>query len=341
MPRDGTEVGLVRGRSEALGRHLFYDRRLSCNETLACADCHEQARAFADGEKTPSGSTGSVLVRNSAGLANVAYFSTLTWAHNGLLELEDQLMVPILADNPVELGVNDGNQAEVLARFDSDPAYQEMFATAFPESDSGATINKLAFALASFCRSLISGDSPFDRYVAGDKDALTEQQKKGQELFNGEKFECFHCHGGTMTTMSYRDWRTTEGTIQYPFFNTGLYNVDGEGSYPPYDQGLYLVTINPLHRGFYRPQSLRNVVLTPPYMHDGSMATLREVLEHYLAGGRLIEEGDYAGYGRLSPLKSGLRRGFDATEEEMQAVLAFLESFTDSTFVSNHVDEGE
>jgi cytochrome c peroxidase len=154
-------------------------------------------------------------------------------------------------------------------------------------------------------------------------------------LFNGEKFECFHCHGGTNATGSYRDWRTTADTIQYPFFNTGLYNVDGEGSYPAYDQGLYDVRIDLDLRGFFRPPSLRNVELTAPYTHDGSIPTLREMVEHYAAGGRVIEDGDYAGDGRVSPLKSGLIRGFDATDEEIDAVVAFLESFTDHTFVEN------
>ncbi len=154
-------------------------------------------------------------------------------------------------------------------------------------------------------------------------------------LFNGEKFECFHCHGGTNATISYRDWRTTSDTIQYPFFNTGLYNVDGDGSYPAYDQGLYDLTFDAGDRGMFRPQSLRNVELTAPYTHDGSIATLREMVEHYANGGRVIEGGDYAGDGRTSPLKSGLVRGFDASDEEIDAVVAFLESLTDEEFLTN------
>lgn len=318
-----------------LGRYLFYDERVSGNQTQSCADCHKQELAFADGERTAQGSTGEILFRNSPGLANVAWFSTLTWAHDGMLEMEHQLLVPLTGDNPVELGINDGIRAEVLARFDQDPAYVEMFADAFPDSDTGATVDKMAYALASFCRSLVSGDSPYDRYVAGDREALTEQQRSGMTLFNGEKFECFHCHGGTNGSASYRDWRTTAATIQYPFFNTGLYNVDGEGSYPAYDQGLFDVRFDEDLRGFFRPPSLRNVALTAPYTHDGSITTLREMVEHYAAGGRVITEGDYAGDGRLSPLKSGLVRGFDASDAEIDAVVAFLESFTDTNFVEN------
>jgi cytochrome c peroxidase len=318
-----------------LGRRIFYDPRLSGNETQACADCHDQALAFSDGERTPTGSTGDVLFRNAPGLANVAYYTSLTWAHDGLLELEDQILVPILNDHPTELGVTDANQAEVLARFADDPIYAAAFADAFPEGGPDVTLDEIAYALASFCRTLISGDSAFDRFLGGDDEALTDEQKLGMALFNGEKFECFHCHGGTNATTSYRDWRTTAGTVQYPFFNTGLYNVDGTGSYPAYDQGLYDLTFDPDDRGLFRPQSLRNVALTAPFAHDGSVETLRDVIENYAAGGRVIEEGDYAGDGRTSPLKSGLVRGFDATDAEIDAVVAFLESLTDESFLTN------
>lgn len=318
-----------------LGRHLFYDRRLSGNQTQSCADCHHQERAFADGLQAPTGSTGDPLVRNSQGLTNVAWLASLTWAHDSLLTLEDQLPVPLTGELPVELGINDGNQQEVLRRLDDDPAYADRFAAAFPESDSGATLPKVEYALASFVRSMVSGGSPFDRWLTGDRGAMTEQQALGMSLFNGEKFECFHCHGGTHFTNSYRDAETTEGSIQYPFFNTGLYNVGNEGGYPPHDQGLYEVTFDPDHRGFFRPPGLRNVELTAPYMHDGSIATLEEVVEHYAAGGRNLPDGPYAGDGRLNPLKSGLVRPFSATAEEKAAVVAFLKALTDPDFVTN------
>ncbi|MES1173406.1 MAG: hypothetical protein ABUL62_03680 [Myxococcales bacterium] len=109
---------------------------------------------------------------------------------------------------------------------------------------------------------------------------ITEQQRRGAALFNGEDLECFHCHNGVNLTSSYRDFNTTDGTVRYPFFNTGLYNVDGAGSYPPQDQGLYELTLNPADRGRFRPPTLRNVALTAPYMHDGSIATLTDVVKH-------------------------------------------------------------
>jgi cytochrome c peroxidase len=319
----------------ALGRRIFYDTRLSGNQTQSCASCHMQEHAFADGLATPFGSTGHSLRRNSQGLANAAYFSSLTWGNNALLELEDQLRIPILSDDPVELGVLDGVRDEVLRRFDDDPTYREMFAAAFPDNDPGASINKIVFALASFCRTMISGNSPYDRYYQGDHSALSAQQVRGLRLFNSERMECFHCHSGINFSISYRDKNTTEGTIIYPFFNTGLYNIGGDGSYPLFNQGIYELTQNPDDRGRFRPQGLRNVAVTAPYMHDGSVATLRDAILHYARGGRLIESGPYAGDGRLSPLKSGLVRGFSITDEEIDDVIAFLESLTDQEFIDD------
>jgi cytochrome c peroxidase len=320
----------------ALGRHLFYDKRLSANQQQSCGSCHIQGLAFSDGLATAVGSTGEVHPRNSQGLANVAYFSTLTWGNNVLLELEDQIRVPILSDNPIELGVLDGVRDEVLGRFTADESYRAMFLAAFPDSGSTlVTLNKITFALASFCRAMISGDSPYDRYYAGDATALTDQQIRGLRLFNSERFECFHCHSGVNLSISYRDQRTTAGTITYPFFNTGLYNVDGQGSYPLLNQGVYELTQNPNDRGRFRPQSLRNVAVTAPYMHDGSIATLRDVVLHYARGGRLIGSGPNAGDGALNPLKSGLIRGFQATDQEIDDVVAFLESLTDQSFLEN------
>ncbi|HWA56502.1 MAG TPA: cytochrome c peroxidase, partial [Gemmatimonadales bacterium] len=245
-----------------LGRRLFYDTRLSGNQTQACATCHEQRLGFSDGLVVPRGSTGQAHPRNSQGLANAAYFTTLTWGNNVLLELEDQIRVPILSDNPIELGVTDGVRAEVLRRFDDDSAYRALFAAAFPQSPPGVTLNQVVFALATFTRTLVSGDSPYDRYYRGDSTALTPQQKRGLLLFNSERLECFHCHSGVNFSTSYRDHRTTPGTITFPFFNNGLYNIGGDGSYPAGNQGLYELTGNPADRGRFRPAGLRNVGLT-------------------------------------------------------------------------------
>ncbi|MDZ7925588.1 MAG: di-heme enzyme [Marinagarivorans sp.] len=329
-----------------LGRHLFYDKQLSGNGTQSCADCHLQSLAFSDGLKTPTGSTGQILARNSQGLGNAAYHATLTWANNGFIDLEQQLQVPIRADNPIELGVTETTIDDVLLRFNTSPLYIEKFDKAFPEANNdinkninnGVSINQIIHALASFCRTLTSGNSAYDDYLQGDKNALTEQQKLGLQLFNGEKFECFHCHAGINFSSSYRDNNSQPATQTYPFFNNGLYNISLNGSagnYPAIDQGLFDLSQNPADKGLFRPQSLRNVALTAPYMHDGSIATLREVLEHYARGGRKINAGPNTGDGKLNPYKSGFIQGFDATPEELDAVEAFLESLTDYPLITD------
>ncbi|MEN0060853.1 MAG: MbnH family di-heme enzyme [Myxococcota bacterium] len=318
-----------------LGRWLFYDERLSGNQTQSCASCHLQEFAFADGLQRPVGSTGQTLPRNSQGLANVAWASSLTWASPFLVDLEQQIHVPLRAENPIELGMNDGNEQEILDRFLDDPDMVERFALAFPDTDGAVTTNAVVLALASFLRSMVSSRSPYDRFLQGDRDALSAAAERGLTLFNTHPRECFHCHNGTQLTTAYRDASSEPGFLVPQFFNTGLYNVDGEGSYPPHDQGLFEATGDPRDRGRFRVPSLRNVAVTAPYMHDGSVETLREVVLHYAAGGRVIEDGPFAGDGRLSPLKSSFMIGFPVDDDEIDDLVAFLESMTDDTFLSD------
>ncbi|TYK66157.1 di-heme enzyme [Colwellia echini] len=318
-----------------LGRFLFYDTQLSANQTQSCASCHFQIDAFSDALETPTGSTGHVLARNSQGLSNVAYNASFTWSNDTFLELEDQLNVPIRADDPIELGVTDSELATVLSRFETDEQYQQMFQAAFPGSDTGVSMNKIIFALASFVRTMVSANSAYDDYVVGDKSALTDQQKQGFSLFNGEKFECFHCHTGINFTVSYRDENSSSDSLLFPFFNNGLYNVNNDGSYPETDQGLFDLSSDPADKGKFRPPSLRNIGLTAPYMHDGSIGTLREVVEHYARGGTLTPSGINEGDGKNNPYKSALITGFTATDEEIDAVVAFLESLNDYDFINN------
>ncbi|MEM8790973.1 MAG: MbnH family di-heme enzyme [Pseudomonadota bacterium] len=315
-----------------LGRHLFYDKRLSGNATQSCAGCHFPELAFADGKRRPKGSTGQPHPRNSMALVNLAWLPTLTWASPSLTTLESQIHIPIRSDRPVELGVNDANAPEVLARFANDPAYRALFAAAFPDAP-GPSFNKIVFALASFVRTMTSFGAPYDRYLAGDEAALSPAARQGLALFNGERFECFHCHSGVTLTTAYVDAGTDPGARPFHFFSNGLYNVGNTGEYPARDQGLFEHTQNRRHRGLFRPPTLRNIAVTAPYMHDGSIRTLDGVIDHYAAGGRLIEEGPLAGDGRLHPGKSHFVRGFRASAEERAALRAFLESLTDETFL--------
>ncbi len=316
-----------------LGRYLFYDVRLSANETLSCGGCHEQARGFADGKALPEGSTGDVVPRNSMSLANVAYFPTYTWANPNLELLEQQARVPIFGEHPVELGAT-GHEAEILARFAADDDYQRLFAAAFPGEDEPVNFDNIVYAIASFERTLVSGDAPYDRYLYGaDQDAVSEAAKRGFQLFFSERFECYHCHAGLNLAAAFFAAESTQRELA--FFNTGLYNIDGAGTYPQPNVGLYEFTEKPTDMGRYRAPSLRNLEVTGPYMHDGSIETLEEVLDFYAAGGREVLGGPHAGDGRENPYKDPLVRGFEMTEQEKLDLLEFLYSFTDETFLSD------
>lgn len=316
-----------------LGRYLFYDVRLSGNQTQSCGSCHEQARGFADGKALPTGSTGEVLVRNSMHLTNAPYSFPLTWANPLLPTLEDQIMVPLFGEHPVELGVG-GHEEEILERLRSDPLYQELFAEAFPELDDPFTFERIRQALASFVRTMISGNSPYDRYsFQGDETALTEQELRGLGLFFSETLECHHCHFGFNFSGATKHANTVHDSLA--FHNTGLYNVGGDGSYPLGNQGLIEITFEPDDMGAFRAQTLRNIAVTGPYMHDGSVETLEEVIRIYERGGRLVEDGPLAGDGALNPHKSGLVPGFTLTDQEREDLLAFLESLTDETFLTD------
>ncbi|MBK9751915.1 MAG: di-heme enzyme [Nannocystis sp.] len=315
-----------------LGRHLFYDTRLSGNHSQACASCHLQELAFTDGLAVSEGSTGQHTPRSSMSLANVAYATTLTWANPVLLDLEAQMLVPLFGAEPVELGLR-GLEDELLARLREVPRYQELFAAAFPDDAEPISLHNLTRALACFERRLISGNSPHDRYLAGDTSAISESARRGAQLFNGEKLECFHCHAGFnfQDSVAYVGKPPRNGI----YHNTGLYNLDGKGAYPPGNTGLHEFTGVPADMGRFRVPTLRNIAVTAPYMHDGSIATLDEVLDHYAAGGRTIAEGPHAGVGRDNPYKSSFIRGFELSPQERADVLAFLGSLTDEEFLTD------
>ncbi|OPX55516.1 di-heme enzyme [Oceanospirillum multiglobuliferum] len=315
-----------------LGRHLFYDTRLSGNQTQSCASCHFQSLGFADGVAVPTGSTGEVLSRNSQGLLNVAYNATYTWANHSLLSLFSQHQVPLFGEFPVELGVNDANQQEILTRISTDPQYQSLFAAAYPEVENPFQFTAISQAMASFIRSMVSFESAYDRYERGDSSALTESQKRGMAMFFDEKTECFHCHGGFNFSQSTLHNQTV--FFEAPFFNNGLYNLDGLGAYPEGNQGLFELTGKVEDKGKFRPVSLRNIAITAPYMHDGSLSSLEAVIDFYAAGGRkpAVVNGLETGDGRLNPNKSGFVSGFTLTDQEKQDLLSFLQALTDEHF---------
>ncbi len=315
----------------ALGRRLFFDKRISGNGTQSCASCHDPAKAFTDGLALPKGSTGSVVPRNAMTLTNVGYRMTFTWANPTLHTLEAQALVPLTADAPVELGFHRA-AADIAARLAADALYPSLFADAFPGEPLTYDARHVAMGLAAFERTLISRDSPYDRFAYGRQiDAMTESQKRGMDLFFNEKVECYHCHSGQDFTNSMRTAETTRTSTV--FENDGLYNVGGRGEYPADNAGLRNFTKLATDDGKFRVPTLRNIALTAPYMHDGSLATLEEVVDMYAAGGRNVTSGPNAGDGRTHPSKSSFVRGFTLNAQEREDLLAFLRSLTDETFV--------
>ena len=309
-----------------LGRWLFYDTRLSVNQSMSCATCHIQALAFTDGKRRSIGATGEPHPRGSMTLVNSAYASRLTWANQLLASLEDQAVTPLLGDNPVEMGMG-GQQARLSDMLRADERYAEWMPEAFPEDDDPYSVLNVIRAISAFTRTIISRNSPYDQFLAGNESALGEAEQRGMDLFFSERLECFHCHGGFNFTDSTTHANANVDRVGY--HNTGLYNIDDTGAYPEDNTGLYDMTGNRRDMGRFKAPTLRNIAVTAPYMHDGSVATLDAVIDHYARGGRLIEEGEYAGDGRRNPYKSEFIRGFELDDRERADLIAFLESLTD------------
>ena len=316
-----------------LGRYLFYDTKLSANQTQSCSSCHLQKFAFADHNNVGIGSTGVHSSRNPNSLTNTAYYTSYSWANPALGTLERFIILPITGDDPIELGVVPEVEDEVLARFENNETYQAMFAAAFPDVDNPFTLEYIVKALASFNRTLNSFNSQYDKYLRGDSSALNASQIRGMNIFMDERGECFHCHEGKNFSDSTADEKSF--SINQFFHNIGLYNIGGDGSYTEENEGLYEVTMNAYDKGKFKAPSLRNIELTAPYMHDGSMATLEDVVELHSNGGRNITEGENAGNGIENPFKSDFITPKNFTEQEKADLVAFLHSLTDNDFITD------
>jgi cytochrome c peroxidase len=290
---------------------------------------------------TAVGSTGEFHPRGSMNLTNVAYASNFTWANPLILELEQQALGPMFGEFPVELGLQ-GKEDLLFAELRRQPRYRRLFREAFPELEEPVNLDTITKALASFERTLISGNSPYDRYLSGvDEEAMSLSALRGLDLYFdnsvNHKIECSHCHGPNSWLFSFS--QKTEGRIpEIGFFNTGLYDIDGKGSYPPGNRGKYEITGQRLDMGAFKAPTLRNIAVTAPYMHDGSVATLEEVVDIYVAGGRYIPPGEpNAGDGRENDFKDGLVFFQEdvVTEQDKQDLIAFFESLTDEEFLTN------
>lgn len=308
------------GAMVELGRYLFYDGLLSGTGYMACASCHKPQKAFTDGRRVAIGVTGQRHALNTPGLVNVSCLAVLTWRDPNQRSLATQSSIPLFSRHPVEMG-SAGREQDILARLGVNIAYQKRFAAAFP--DTGGRIDWAAIhtALAAFQRSLVSFDSPYDRHMRNaEAQSLTAQAEQGMALFMSERMGCAECH---------RPPLFTDADGPDPYHNTGLYNIDGRGASPPGAQGLIEHSGKPADLGRFRTPSLRNVALTAPYMHDGSIDTLDAVIAHYAAGGKAAIAGE------RSPLADARIRGFALSAIEKAQLRAFLEALTDENFLAS------
>jgi len=304
-----------------LGRYLFYDTRMSVNGKTSCAGCHKQELAFTDGRPVGLGTTGESHSRGAMSLVNVAWSGALTWSNPEMRSLEKQALVPMFGEHPVELGLREGDGFLPLLR--SDKTYIALFARAFPGEADPFSIANVTKALASFERSIVSARSPYDRYhYQGDDSAVSDPAKRGEIQFFNQHLSCFRCHGGFNFTDSTVSAQNPERPVE--FHNTGLYNLPGLLSYPPPNAGIYEFTKAPPDVGKFKAPTLRNIALTAPYMHDGSISTLDAVIDHYAAGGR---------NGRDNPNKDPLIGGFTISSQDRADLIEFLKSLTDDELI--------
>jgi cytochrome c peroxidase len=285
-PRPAPADGALTAARVRLGRRLFFDPVLSTDRTVACASCHQPEHGFASAGGRPRGIRGQQTARRAPSLFNRAYGTSFFWDGRAAT-LEEQALQPI--DNPAELGAG---AAEAVRRLRADPDYRAQFGAAFPD---GVTADNLARALASFERVLLRGDSHVDRFHRGNLAALTEAERHGLWLYES-KGGCWRCHRGPNFT-------------DEQYHNTGV-----AWGKEPLDLGRYAVTKKDADRGRFKTPTLRGVALTAPYMHDGSLATLEDVVAFYNQGGGANPCLDPA----LTPL--GL------TKDEIRDLVAFLKA---------------
>lgn len=278
-----------------LGKKLFYDPLMSVDYTISCGGCHNQELAFSDNVAISEGVDARLGFRNSPSLANVAYYPVML-KDGGNPNLETQIYVPL--ETHFEM---DFNMVLLVDRLNNDPEYVDAFNNAFGKGPDPFGITR---ALACFERTLISGNSKYDQYVFhGDNNAMRENEINGMNLFFSSELNCASCHGGFLFT---------DNTFQ----NDGYFSDYG------LDEGRARITLLNEDIGKFRVPTLRNIELTAPYMHEGSVATLEEVINNYMVGGTGHQN------------QSALIKPFNLTEGEKNDLIAFLNTLTDETFIN-------
>ena len=296
-----------------LGRYLFYDGRLSGDPArpMSCATCHRQEHAFECGTENcedgrPVGNSGQKTPHVMLPLINLVWNNSGYFWNGRIQEGNIEQTVPMAITAPHEM---DGNINKAVRLIKSDARYREMFYRAFGTTE--INIDLISKAIAQFVRSLVSFNSRFDRFMAGEL-TLTPQEMRGLMLFTTEGADCFHCHGSPALPL----WTTN-------MFMNNAKDIDFEG-----EKDRFSVTGNPMDRGKYRVPTLRNIEFTGPYMHDGRFKTLDEVLEFYNNG---LKRSPY-----IDPLSINANHGGShLSDADLKAVKAFLLTLSDTTFIND------
>lgn len=308
-----------------LGRLLFHDFRLAVDDARSCGICHEGKKGYTDGFVTAVGALGDAHSRNTLSLLNLAWRGPLTWVDPALTDLTDQLQTPLFGTHPVEMG---SDPALLPGRLASIAVYPPAFAAAWPGEPAPITMENIEAAIVAYESLIIAGDTPYDRFLQGDADALSPEAEAGRALFFSTRTGCGGCHGGLFFDLPAEpDGTPLADTPEY--LNTGMYNIDGAGGLPPVETGLYARTGDPDDMGRFRTPSLRGVAETGPWGHDGSFGSLGDIIDAYARGGRLLVGGPWPGDGALSPVKDPRIAGFELSEEERAQLIAFLEALSD------------
>ncbi len=294
-----------------LGRRLFHDPDLSFTGAMSCATCHEQKRGFAEANKTRAGVFDDPGERNVQTLANVGWFSSLTWGGPQVDTLEHQALIPIEGLVPVEMGFNRGPEGALPARLKDQSCYPALFAAAFPEKQGEISMDTITMALAVFQRSLVSLDSPYDRYRRGEATAISEQAKRGAALFKGR--QCSSCHVGAHFTDAALPNRKPSEAFH-------ALAPPRPGDPLKADTGLHRITQKAEDVYKFRTPGLRNVALSAPYMHDGEQATLADAIRHHYAA---------------AERHTDMRLKQVVSETEIAELIAFLGSLTDEGFITS------
>jgi len=272
----------------ALGKNLFFDPRLSGSNFISCSTCHNPALGWSDGQPTAIGHNMQVLGRATPTIINTAYQRSQFWDGRAAT-LEEQALGPIVADVEMNQPID-----ELIVELSEVLGYVEMFEAAYP--GEGITASTISKAIAVFERTVIAGESDFDRWLNGDKNAMSAEAQWGFAVFEG-KGNCSGCHGGH----SFTDDK---------FHNIGLKGVD--------NPGRYAIDSNESHKQAFKTPTLRDIARTAPYMHNGAYRTLAEVVEHY----------DRGGFDNGVPLSEDLKPSLDLSERDKKALVAFMEAVT-------------